>query len=252
MKCCAYLISESIDLSKLEEKSFRQVALIRQQEDIIFVFPYGVIINWGSGNLFSVEKIIENSLVKPFDTINRIFDEFSVEIKDSEKLISEDIIYLSELNENIMLTISHAIAQSIRLSFLEDAVLKDLKTNTLISENLARHGKIKKSKKEISKLQGDLYLKKLKMSFEYSILDKPEFFWENPEYDQFYVKASEYLEIAPRVQILEKKMTTIDEMLSILSGEINHRHSSRLEWIIIILILIEIIIFFAQDVFKLI
>lgn len=250
MKCCAYLISESIELAKLGKTKFKQVYMFEHNDDVIFVFPYGVVINWGSGYLFNIEKELEIALVKPFAIEDRIYDEFDVEISEVAKIITEDVIYLSEYDTNLMLTISHAIAQSTRLSFLEDEVLRDLKSNAVISENLALNGKIKKSKKDISKLQGELYLKKLKMSFEYSILDKPEFFWEYPEYDSTYVKASEYLEISPRVDILEKKMTTIDEMLAILAGEINHRHSSRLEWIIIILIMIEIVIFFLQDVFK--
>ncbi|MCO4755294.1 MAG: RMD1 family protein, partial [Bacteriovoracaceae bacterium] len=152
----------------------------------------------------------------------------------------------------IKFSISHAIAQSLRLSHIEDDVLRLMKVNRKIPKDLAQTGKIKKSKKEISKLQGELYLKKTKMSFEYSILDKPEFFWLYPEFDSFYSRTIDYLELRPRIEILSKKIQTIDEILSILSNELNHRHSSRLEWIIILLILIEIVIFFLQDIFKLI
>jgi len=253
MKCHGYLLCESIDISQIESiVKYKQTAVIKIEEDFCFIFPYGALIIWGSGDLFHFESEIGHLMKGRFDPSERIVDEFYVDYNKHIKLIHEDVIFLDEFEVEIMLSISHAIAQSLRLSHLEDDVLNLMNINKQIPLDLAGNGKIKKSKKEISKLQGELYLKKSKMSFEYSILDKPEFFWVYPEYDEYYSKTIEYLELIPRIDILSKKFQTIDEILSILSNELNHRHSSRLEWIIIILILIEIIIFFMQDVFKLI
>lgn len=252
MKCHGYILCESIDISRMESISkYKQTAILKRDDEICFVFPYGALIIWGSGDLFHFESEIGHLMTNRLLASERLVDEFDVEKSSHTKLIYEDTIYLEEYELEVMLSISHAIAQSLRLSHLEDDVLRLMETNKQVPLDLAQNGKIKKSKVEISKLQGELYLKKSKMSFEYSILDKPEFFWVYPEYDEFYTKAIEYLELVPRIDILTKKFHTIDEILSILSGELNHRHSSRLEWIIIILIFIEIIIFFLQDVFKL-
>lgn len=253
MKCHGYLLCESIDITQVESVvKFKQTAVIKHEEDFCFVFPYGALIIWGSGDLFHFESSLGHLMKKRLELNERLVDEFDIEYNKHIKLIHEDIIYLDDFEIEIMHSISHAIAQSLRLSHLEDDVLSLMKINKQIPLDLAEKGKIKKSKIEISKLQGELYLKKSKLSFEYSILDKPEYFWEYPEYDEYYTKTAEYLELVPRIEILTKKFQTIDEILSILSNELNHRHSSRLEWIIILLILIEIIIFFLQDVFKLI
>ena len=93
---------------------------------------------------------------------------------------------------------------------------------------------------------------KSKINFHYSLLDIPEFFWENPEYDKVYTRCSEYLEINQRTEILNKKMTIIDEIMDALTDELNHRHSAKLEWIIIILISVEIIIFVSHDLLNLV
>jgi uncharacterized Rmd1/YagE family protein len=42
------------------------------------------------------------------------------------------------------------------------------------------------------------------------------------------------------------KLSTINELHEMLAAEQNHKHSSFLEWIIIILIAVEIVLFFVH------
>ena len=96
--------------------------------------------------------------------------------------------------------------------------------------------------KEISKKIGELFLVKSKINLHYDLLDTPEFFWEYPEYENQYEKMVKYLDIKPRVEVLNKKVEVIQELLHVLGDEQKHRYSSFLEWIIIILIAFEIVI----------
>ena len=250
----AYFVANSINLATLSsERKYREVSCIDIDENKYVIFPYGVIVCWGDGKLSEILTIIASSLEGPVTDAQMLVDEFDVVISESEKkLIFEDTIYLEEVDELQLIALSHPIAQSIRLSQFELETLQSIERIKHIPQSLSLYGKIKESKKNISKMQGHLYSLKGKISFEHSILDKPEFFWEYPEFDGIYERMANYLEIQQRIHILDKKHGTIDEILSIFSDELNHRHSSKLEVIIILLILIEIIIFFLQDVFKLI
>ena len=96
--------------------------------------------------------------------------------------------------------------------------------------------------KEISKKIGELFLVKTKINLHYDLLDTPEFFWEYPQYENQYEKMVKYLDIKSRVEVLNKKVEIIQELLHVLSDEQKHKYSSFLEWIIIILIAFEIII----------
>ena len=107
---------------------------------------------------------------------------------------------------------------------------------------MAYTGKIILIKKEISKKIGELFLVKSKMNLHYDLLDTPEFFWEYPEYENQYEKLIKYLDIKSRVEVLNKKLEVIQELLHVLGDEQKHRYSSFLEWIIIILIAFEIVI----------
>jgi uncharacterized Rmd1/YagE family protein len=79
------------------------------------------------------------------------------------------------------------------------------------------------------------------------LLDTPEFFWEYPEYEHAYNATARYLDIRPRVDVLSNKLNVIHELFEMLAEELNHKHSSFLEWIIIILIAFEIATFGAEE-----
>ena len=255
MKCKAYLVADSIDLTSLpNELKLKETCFFQVEGNKYVIFPYGVIVCWGDGHLAPALVILQPHLTRPYGEKLIQTDEFSVEkqVEGQTKLILSDTIYLPEIDNLILTAFSHPIAQSIRLIKFEDEIIESISHFIHIPGNLAKYGKIKESKKQISKMQGHLYSVKSLIRLEHSILDKPEFFWEYPEFDDHYNRVANYLEINQRLTIMDKKFETIDEILNILSNELNHRHSSKLEWIIILLILIEIVIFFVQDVFKLI
>lgn len=256
MKCNAFLIANSIDIKAIpSDRKLREVCYLNIKDNSYVIFPYGVVVCWGDGKLGELIAVINKHLTSPIPPDLMIIDEFDVNLNTDStgKLVFEDCINLQDAKDELVLVaISHAIAQSLRLTMFEESILENIEKIQFIPSSLAEHGKIKEPKKKISQLQGTLYLLKGKFSFEHSVLDKPEFFWEYPEYDDYYEKISTYLEMKPRIDILHTKMNTIDETLSILSQELNHRHSSKLEIIIILLILIEIVIFLLQDVFKII
>ena len=111
------------------------------------------------------------------------------------KLVFEDTINIEKFDELVLIAISHPIAQSLRLTQHEEASLQSINKVKHIPSNLAKYGKISESKKKSLNMQGHLYILKGNINFEHSILDKPEFFWEYPEYDSYYTKMSDYLEI---------------------------------------------------------
>lgn len=245
MLCKAFLIADFIDIKSLHsEIKLKESCYFEIESNKFVIFPYGVVVCWGDGNLTSALVLLKSHLKNAYPQDLTLTDTFSLQTNATEtdgKLIFEDTIFLPTLDRFQLVAISHSIAQSLRLTKFEDITLDSFSKIKHIPQNLATHGKIKESKKQISKMQGHLYSLKSMIRLEYSILDKPEFFWDYPEYDELYIKMSSYLEIHQRLAIIDKKFETIDEILSILSSELNHRHSSRLEWIIIILILIEVI-----------
>ena len=55
-----------------------------------------------------------------------------------------------------------------------------------------------------------------------------------------YARVAKYLEITRRAEVLNKRLDIIKELFDMLASEYHNSHASMLEWIVIILILIEV------------
>jgi uncharacterized Rmd1/YagE family protein len=78
------------------------------------------------------------------------------------------------------------------------------------------------------------------------VLDTPEFFWDHSDLEPFYTIIANELDIKTRGQILNQRLDVVRELFEMLGNELNHQHSSRLEWIIIGLIVSEVVISLLQ------
>ena len=212
-----------------------------KEEQQIILFKYGVFICWNvdfETIKFFMDFIKDyqlNGFKKP------IIEEFNYTL-DEEFKINLDTIYLNDFSSTSKIAISQALSQSVKLEQFEEELQTSIDKNSNIPLQLSLTGKIKLTKKEISKKIGELFLVKSKIYLHYDLLDTPEFFWEYPQYENQYEKIVKYLDIKSRVEVLNKKVEIIQELLHVLGDEQKHRYSSFLEWIIIILIAFEIVI----------
>ena len=264
MRCTSYCTASSYDLPRLHQVSqkvgttqlYRDLlhVQIREERKIrgdIFYFSYGAMVLWG----FEVEeelKILES--VKEFEgepVAKMEIDEFTFTYGDAMK-IEEDEIVLPNKSVLAKLAISQGIAQSVKLTTFEDLIQKTIAHTKRLPIDLANKGKIGLSRKEISQKMGEIFIERNFINLNAEILDTPEFFWEHPELEPFYRRTVHYLDVGKRVEVLNKRLTVIHELFEILSNELNHQYSSRLEWTVIILILIEVVIALLRDLFHLI
>ena len=110
-----------------------------------------------------------------------------------------------------------------------------------IPERMAIDGKIRLKRAGITKRIGQLFVDRASINLHSDILDHPEFFWEDDEWLPLYVRAAKYLEIDRRAEVLNKRLDIIKELFDMLANELHVAHSNKLEWIIIILIVLEVI-----------
>lgn len=166
--------------------------------------------------------------------------------------IDEDEIILQTKNMLTKLAISHGLAQSVKLTTFEETIQNTIDKTKYLPENLAKKGKIAMSRKGISLKMGELFTERNFINLHSEILDTPEFFWNYPELEPFYRRTAHYLDVSKRVDVLNKRLNVVHELFEILRNELNHQYTSRLEWIIIILIVIEVVIAVLRDLLHLI
>lgn len=216
----------------------------------IFLFPFGCVIIWGA------TEQQEEEILKNIDFLEkRKLPEFHSEFIDfeynteSRTYINEEknVIILGDNSTFVKLSVSHALAQSVKLNELEESVVSLLKQTKPIQKELAKSGRVSLSKADLFKQLGKLFNTKYSVNLHSDILDIPEFFWRRPSYEPIYNMTVEFQDIILRQGILNNHLNLIHELYSMLAEDLNHRHSTRLEIIIVLLITIEVLIALTHD-----
>jgi uncharacterized Rmd1/YagE family protein len=254
--CIAYCLGNRFDYTVLgdylSERSrtaqYRDVLQVERSNGLCFLFPYGVAVSWGlpTGELQQLLNEIQAFLIDPH--AQPIVDEFSYAQGAAGLRVHGDHIELAQDSVLEKLSLSHAIAQSVKLSELESKVQQTIDETAHIPRSIATKGTTSLGRKAISRIRGQLYLVSSDINLHFDLLDTPEFFWEYPELQDGYMHMVNYLEVGNRIALLNQKLSIIHELFSMLADEQNHQHSSKLEWIIIWLIAIEILIFLIHDI----
>ena len=161
------LLAKHFDSQKLKYRYFDDVIYAQMYDAKVdtFIFPFGCVIFWGEeDDQKTLLKELKKFEVESTTEIISDFIHFShhKKIKDNDPSNSfieeeENRIVLGSKSEYLKLSISYALAQSAKLSFLEISVSKMLNSTTIIQKELAKTGGIALSQKEISKKIGKLF-----------------------------------------------------------------------------------------------
>ncbi|NOT84248.1 MAG: RMD1 family protein [Methylococcaceae bacterium] len=256
-KCTAYCLAQSFDISTLGKlisdstliRIIKGALLIEAEQSWSIVFAYGAVVHWhvGAEEQTKLHQLLLNHAEYPLITPEE--DHFTFALNCPSTRIIEDHIEIESSDPIVIFSLSQGMAQSIKLASFETHAITTINNTRYIPKSLAENGKIQLSRHQIAKIRGQLFLTKSDIILNYDLLDTPDFFWEYPEYETFYSITAKYLEIAPRTQVLSKKLETIHELFEMLADEQKHRHSSLLEWIIIWLIAFEIGMTIVDKVF---
>ena len=236
--------SESL-INELGAIRYRDAYLLKQEHGEAWFFDYGVLVSWNMPEnarqklIFTLRDYISDSFERPTS------EQYSYFFSQSGQFnVHHDSIGLPDDSPLTRLALSHGFAQSAKLDFFEEKAQKVIQDNAFISKELAKKGKVSIGRRELAKLRGVLFDTSSDIALHFNLLDTPEFFWDYPELEPYYLRITNYLDLNARLNILNKKLETIHGLLDMISSEQNHKHSAFLEWIIIWLIAVDIIIYF--------
>jgi len=265
MRCVSFCTADRYDLQAVAaffKKQAYQAQFYRNVLHIcdpgssanLFFFTQGCFVSWGlkkrnEQNLIRDLKPFCIGSLEQFETDHFVY-RYGQETKlTSHEKLNMDIITLDSDNIRLKLAISYGLAQSIKLEYYEALIQRTIQNNGHIPLQLAKHGKIKMSRAAISKRMGEIFMQRSHVNLNSEFLDVPEYFWRYPSMETYYVMVSNFLEIPHRVEALNKKLDTLYEIFGVLTNQLQHKHSSLLEWIIILLIFLEIILSLSYHVF---
>jgi len=210
----------------------------------LYIFDYGVVV---FANYSTVKKKEFIEFVKDYASTNvylDFFEEYRIEIDANipKVIIKNDYVSVPYVDASVMKIVMLNIAQSVALDYYE-ALTDDLITSSRIYiQELEQRGKLSVSKKNLLKYIGKVLNVKNSIVDNLYILDDPNLVWDNEELNLLNRHLKANFDINPRFRDLDYRLDIVEDNLKLFTDVLNVRESSRLEWIVIILIFLEIMI----------
>ena len=247
MELFAFNLPKEIKRSQIElllkttfTKSIEATYYIEKNQTFIIYTEFSVLtfINWHKDEVI---KILTKLGVKDF-TDSNLYQDYPIIIDTQNSMpftIDNNTITFQEYNHLYLIITAHVISQSIALELYE-AMLSDYyeRSRTLI--NSADTYSIFKRRK-LSRFAKQLVLVRHDLLIDLHLLDKPNILWDNENVEMLYNSLAYILELKDRFEVIEYKLNSIKDDIVMVMDLTNHNHSSFLEWIIIVLIGVEIV-----------
>ena len=139
---------------------------------------------------------------------------------------------------------SSGLAKSTKLAVLESQLSNYFDTTKSMLDILARGGRLLKSRSFVLSKTGQLLNIRAQLNLYSELTDSlPDVFWDSRSelgLEGYYDQVGKALDTNIRVKELNEKMNYAQEIADVLRETLSERHGTRLEWIIIILIAVEI------------
>ena len=211
----------------------------------VYVFQYGMI------SFFNVSDVdIERAISKLSSYFKEPLsekhsEEIVIEIQAKTLQVHFDKVILPELHSEtirlVMLNASQSVALA-RYSEITEQLLSETNEHTKFLE---KKGKLDISGGKLKRFIGKTLNIKNKISENLYIFDSPEIVWEDEVLNRLNNDLKSSFDLKDRYRIIHDRIDIIKENLELFKDIMDHRESSRLEWVIIILILVEVIDMFA-------
>ena len=201
----------------------------------VFLFAYGTVVIWGmtltqeTQFLREIARFEQDPLL-PADIQTENFNFYYT--REYQARIYNDFISLREKrNYMTKLAISHALAQSVKTSLFEDSLATNIASTQSLPEQIALTGSIALSRREIHQQIGQLFVLRINIHLQGSVLDSPELMWAEPSLEPIYTAVRSYLEMDQRVTLLTERLSVIGDLLAVLKDQVGTKHGEYLEWI---------------------
>ncbi|TJY37852.1 RMD1 family protein [Pontimicrobium aquaticum] len=249
----AYHVANTINIKASKQQL--QLQLLFQDSDelfyssskdkFVYIFHYGMVsfFNMTNNEIDAILKQIKPYCDNYFS--ERILEEINVVVQDHTLKVQFEHVVLPKLDSEmirlVMLNASQSVALN-RFSEITEALLIETNEHTKYLEN---RGKLDISGNKLKRFIGKILNIKNKISENLYIFDSPDITWEDAQLNRLNIELKKTFDLKDRYHLIHDRIDIIKENLELFKDIMDHKESSKLEWIIIILILVEVVDMFV-------
>jgi len=207
----------------------------------IYIFKYGVICFYNISK-DTVEQICNEILMYGKNLIREeISENIDIVIGGEPNMVSYGMVTLKEFNVESIRLVMLNVSQSVALdnyTNISEQILEDTKIHTTYLEE---KGRLDISGKNLKKYIGRVLNIKNKISENLYIFDSHDVTWDDETLNKLDQDLKRVFDLKDRYRSIHDQIEIVKENLELFKDIMFHKESSKLEWIIIILILVEVI-----------
>lgn len=209
----------------------------------LFVFDFGAVVCVGAPRE-RVDAIVDGLFRRlPKEPHPPLRENFALEIDPAAPgpKVSFDRVVLPELSPLALECVATVLAQSVTIDYFTEDLEATLARVQEIAEVIARKGRLMHSRRYLAKFVARSIASQVEMIHSISLLDSPDFTWEDEGAERLYDLLRHHLEIQERYKALEIKLVMVRESLSQFLEMSTARRALLLETTVVLLIVFEIV-----------
>ncbi len=249
IKVRALCLGERIDLRALEMGRRMAVApLVVAVGDhgCAALFRYGVVVLFG---LDPVEEVAFIGQIKPF--VGEPYDQPQAEDlevmldQNREGVFENGALNLRQFSVEYLQVVADALAKSVVLAHYEAGVAAAFDLIEPLAVDLNK-GRGTRRSSDLLRYIGSTLLIQQRMVGRVEVAEKPDLLWDQPDLERLYIRLQNEYELKERHLALERKLSLIAQTAETLLDILRNKRSLRVEWYIVILIVLEILLTLYQ------
>jgi uncharacterized Rmd1/YagE family protein len=215
-----------------------------EKNRFLYVFDYGVVV---FANYDPVAKSEFVNFIKNYATAIltlQLSEEYTIQIQPEleKSVVKNNYVSVAKIDSLMIRIVMLNIAQSVALDYYENLTDELISSSKHYILQLEKKGKINISKTNLLKYIGKVLNVKNSIIDNLYILDDPNLVWDHEDLNLLNRNLKTNFDINTRFKDLDYRLQIVEDNLTLFTDVLNVRESSKLEWLIIILIFIEIVI----------
>ena len=256
-KVVSYQIADSIDLKQFiavfkADLAYNDPAELFYRMDTdqyIYVFKYGAVcfLNYDPVRTSEFLQLIKPYCKNLFE--DSLTEEFLIETGARDLRVGFNKIDIPSASMDVLRLVMLNVSQSVALDYYEEQTNKLLLETNQFTHMLEAKGKLTTSSKKLKKYIGRTLLLRNRIAENIYVFDSPPETWEDEQLNKIDSDLKRTFDLQVRVRSIHEGLSIVRDNLELFQGLMQHRNSSILEWIVILLILVEVVDMFITKLF---
>jgi uncharacterized Rmd1/YagE family protein len=248
MNLRAWYVGVRIDLRALERGQAIEstVQTIRAGER-----GYAILFRYGAVVLIDLQPLEEAAFLEtlkpfvesPFEEPESDSGSIVIGPERIERMDADGMIVVHQANIERLQIVAHILAKSTVMAHYEERIGTVFDRIERFVQQQQRTGRLHTSGQQLIDQMGDVLRTQTSMVGRVEVTEKPEITWDDPELDRLYERLSIEYELRERDRALSRKLDLISHTAQTYLNLLQHRQSLRVEWYIVVLIVVEVVLF---------